>query len=421
MLRRALWLARLLERDRRMNATGADPHSAADHSAGASILGYLHQTRWGLLELLRSRKTDPGRSLTMEMHDDIAWDQNGTPAELKQLKLHVSALSNLTDASDDMWRTLRVWMDNGRPKDPYGPILTLITNSSAGAGSAAALLRVSDRDVATALAQLERTARDSKAKETKKAREQFLRLTPSERTTFIERIYIADQSADMDGVDEEVADHLRPGAPRDAQQFKAYLDLVWGWWGRTSISMLSGKRPSVSVEEMLAVLERIRDQFTLDNLPSLVDVDEVDVKAVLELHEGRPYIHQLNLLQMRPRQLHKAILDYQRAYLQDTRWLDVHLVDYDELEKFSARLVDEWERAFDYMCSELPDTASEDDKRAAGRRLLQALSDSTLSIRTRFQDPFHARGKRHELADLQKIGWHPEFEQHLEKLLLQGA
>lgn len=404
-----------------MNAVDDQSNSETNHTAGASVLGYLHQTRWGLLELLQARKTDPGRSLTLEMHDDIAWDENGTPAELKQLKLHVSALRNLTNASEDMWRTLRVWIDNGRPKDPYGPTLTLITNSSAGEGSAAALLRVSNRDVATALALLEETAQDSKAKETKKAREQFLRLTPAERRTFVERIYVADQSADLDGVDEEVANHLRPGAPRDAQQFAAYLDLVWAWWGRTSISMLSGKRPAVTVEEMLAVLEGIRDQFTRDNLPSLVDVSEVDVDTVLQLHEGRPYIQQLKLLKVRTRQLHKAILDYQRAYLQDTRWLDVHLVDYDELEKFSSDLVDEWERAFDYMCSELPENASDDDKRTAGRKLLQTLSDSSLSIRTRFQEPFHARGKRHELADLQKIGWHPEFEEHLEKLLLQGA
>ncbi|MCK0177103.1 ABC-three component system protein [Mycolicibacterium sp. F2034L] len=404
-----------------MDATGDQSRPDTDHSAGASVLGYLHQTRWGLLELLESRKSDPSRTLTLEMHDDIAWDESGTPTELKQLKLHVSALRNLTDASDDMWRTLRVWMDNGRPKDPYGPILTLITNSSAGTGSAASHLRTSDRDVPTALAKLEKIAREADAKGTRKAREQFLELTPAERRTFVERIYVADQSLDMDGVDEEVANHLRPGAPRDTQQFEAYMDLVWGWWAKTSISMLSGKRSSISVEEMLAALERIRDQFTLDNLPSLVDIDEIDVNAVLQLHEGRPYIQQLKLLRMRTRQLHHAILDYQRAYLQDTRWLDVHLVDYDELEKFSADLVDEWDRAFEYMCSELPDDASEDDKRAAGRRLLQALSDSALSIRTRFQEPFHARGKRHELADLQKIGWHPQFKEHLEQLLLLGA
>ena len=217
----------------------------------------------------------------------------------------------------------------------------------------------------------------------------------------------------------EVAERLRPGAP--IEQFDTYLDLVWAWWTGTSIAMLKRDRGPVPVEEMLTVLERIRDQFTRDNLPLLVDVDEIDVNAGLLQDEGRPYVHQLKILEVLPRQLQKAILDYQQAYLQDTRWLNVHLVDYDELEKFSKRLVDEWERAFDHMCSELPDGASEDDKRKAGRNLLHTLSDSTLSIRARFQDPFHARGKRHELADLRKIGWHPDFEDHLAKLLLEGA
>jgi len=393
--------------------------SRTDHSAAASVLGYLHQTRWGLLELLRARTTDPDRSLTMEMHDDIAWEQDGTPAELKQLKLHVSALRNLTDASEDVWRTLRVWMDAGRAGDPYGPILTLVTNSSAGAGSAASLLRAHGRDVDTALDLLETTARDSKSKETKSARDQFLELTPAERATFVGRIYVADQSADLDGVGDEVATRLRPGAP--TEQFNTYVDLVWAWWARTSIAMLSGQRGPVSVAEALTVLERIRDQFTLDNLPSLVDANEVDLNAVLQQHEGRTYVNQLKLLSVRPRQLEKAILDYQRAYLQDTRWLDVHLVDYDELDKFSARLVDEWERAFDHMCSQLPADAGDEEKRAAGRELLHALGESTLSIRTKFQDPFHARGRRHALADVKKIGWHPEFEEHLAKLLLQEA
>ena len=91
-------------------------HSAAWQAFSATFT----ETRWGLLELLRSRTIDPGRSLTMEMHDDIAWEQDGTPAELKQ-RLHVSALRNLTNASDDLWRTLRVWMDAGRPGDPYRP------------------------------------------------------------------------------------------------------------------------------------------------------------------------------------------------------------------------------------------------------------------------------------------------------------
>lgn len=132
-------------------------------------------------------------------------------------------------------------------------------------------------------------------------------------------------------------------------------------------------------------------------------------------------MHQLRLLEVKPRQLQKAILDYQRAYLQETRWLDVHLVDYDELDRFAAKLVDEWEREFDHMCTVLAADATDEDKRAAGRELLHVLSNSTLAIRKKFQDPSHARGRRHALADVPTIGWHPEFEHHLAEMLLEKA
>ncbi len=393
---------------------GPHPNS---HSAAASALGYLHQTRWGLLELLWSRNTDPSRSLTMEMFDDIAWDYDGTPTELKQLKLHVSTVRNLTDASDDIWRTLRAWMDAGRPGDTYGPTLTLITNATAGTGSAASHLRVStDRDVTTARTKLEHTARNSTTTGTKAARDQFLRLPPSERATFVGRIFIADQSADLDGVEDEVATLLRPGAPTDPYQFDMYLEQVWGWWAKTTIAMLRGQRPAVSVTEVLTVLERIRDGYTRDNLPSLIDTEDINLDSLQ--HENRTYVHQLHLLNLAARPLQKAILDYQRAYLQETRWLEVDLVDYAELDTFTARLVDEWERAFDHMLAQLPDEAGDADKQRAGRELLNSLSESALSIRAKFQQPFHARGRRHALADDRKIGWHPEFDTHLAQLLL---
>ena len=132
------------------------------------------------------------------MHDDIAWEQGGTPAELKQLKLHVSALRNLTDASDDMWRTLRVWMDNGRPRGSRtGQIPHARHQQQRWSRFRGFPPPGPGRDVTTALAQLENTARDSTSKETRAAREQFLRLTPTERVAFVGRIYIADQSADI--------------------------------------------------------------------------------------------------------------------------------------------------------------------------------------------------------------------------------
>ncbi len=393
----------------------------AAHSAAASVLGYLHQTRWGLLELLRAKGDNPDLSLTLEMHDDVAWEDAGTPTELKQMKLHVKALKDLTDSSDDMWRTLGVWLDNGRPRDVHGPVLTLVTNSSAAEGSAASMLRpdAATRDPAAAAGLLAAVAAKSTNKETKKARDKFLELSPAERMVFVERIYVADESADLDDVDEEVATRLRPGAP--TQHFDTYLDQVWGWWGRTSLAMLRGRTERITVAGMRTALERVRDQFASENLPVLVQADEIDLEAALQQHEDRTFVHQLKWVKVQPRQLQKAILDYQVAYLQETRWLAEHLVDYDELERFTAKLIDEWEREFDFMCGELGEEASEEEKRSAGRSLLHTLSNSTLAIRARFDDATHARGRRHALADGPDLGWHPDFQTHLEQLLLEHA
>ncbi|UXF67503.1 ABC-three component system protein [Rhodococcus qingshengii] len=402
------------------HASVAQTEKDESHSAAASVLGYLHQTQWGLLELLRRKKRFPDATLTLEMHDDVAWDIGGTPVELKQLKLHTTGLSSLGDSSPDIWRTIGVWLDNGRPTDPYGPILTLVTNSVAIDGSIAALLRATPdtRKVADALELLESIAVKSSNKVTAKARAKFLALDPSERATFVERMYVADASEDLAGVEEEVRDLLSPGAPRE--HFDIYFDQVVGWWSRISRNMLV-ENSAISVGQLLSALERIRDQFSSENLPSLVEADEIDVQLLNDQHADRTYIKQLHLIGTKPRPIEKAILDYQRAYLQETRWLDRDLVDYIELERFAAQLVDEWERAYDFMCGELSDGVTDDELRKAGRQLLQALSDSSLNIRARFTDPFFSRGRRHALADDSRIGWHPNFEEHLKSLLLESA
>lgn len=148
------------------------------------------------------------------------------------MKLHIGATPpELTDASTDLRRTLRVWMDGASPGDPYGPVLSLITTSRVGVESAASYLRTVNRDPKVALAKLEETARTSTSKETETSRNQFLALGSADRAAFIERVFVIDQSPDLDGVDEEVALTLRWLAP--TEHFDTFMDQVWGWWSHT--------------------------------------------------------------------------------------------------------------------------------------------------------------------------------------------
>lgn len=400
-----------------MSGSADDVEDSSSHSASASVLGYLHQTQWGLLELLRRKRRSPDATLTLEMHDDVAWDVDGSPTELKQLKLHTTGSNSLGNSSVDLWRTIGVWLDNGRPADPHGPVLTLITNSTATDGSIAAMLRAlpETRNTVEALEELEDVAETSTNRDTKKARAKFMKLGPSGRATFVGRIVVADASNDLSGVEVELRDILMPGAP--LEHFDTYFDQILGWWSRMARVMLSDGL-GLTVGQMLGALERIRDQFSSENLPPLVYPDEIDVSLLRGQHTDRTYIQQLLLIGLKPRPIEKAILDYQRAYLQETRWLERDLVDPVELDRFEESLVDEWEREYDFICNELDEDASESDRQRAGRKLLNILSNSTLAIRARFDDPFFSRGQRHALADQSKIGWHPSFEDHLAKMLL---
>jgi hypothetical protein len=390
---------------------------SSNHGAAASALGYQYQTDWCLLELLRRGTTRPDASISLEMHDDVAWEQAGSPRELIQVKHHQQAQGHLGDASPDVWRTIQVWLDNGRPADPAGPVLTLVTTSIPSPDSAAFALRDGrDRDEDSALALLELAAARSTDARTAAARARFLGMSPQERLVFVSRIYVADGSPPVDDVDSAIRRALIWALPRGQED--TFLALVWRWWSAVALDMLRGRRGPVSVTEARIQIDDIRDTFGAESLPTLVELADVNEDEVVTVHGDRTFVHQMRWVRLGTQNLRRAIVDYYRAVTQTTDWLDRDLVGLAELERFEANLKDEWARAFEDMLEDLPDDADEETKADLGKALLRRLRDSTaVTVRSRYTDPFFARGKRHELADIQEIGWHPEFQQRLEQLL----
>ncbi|OEJ21924.1 hypothetical protein AR457_38990 [Streptomyces agglomeratus] len=146
------------------------------HDAAPNAVGYQHQTWWALVELLRSGPHRPDAAITLELYDDIALDDAGTPTELLQVKHHQASGRRLTDRAMDVWKTIQVWMDMASPGDPDGPALVLVTTQTAAPGSAMACLRATGRDEQAALTLLEAVAAEEGAKETRPTRQQFLSL-----------------------------------------------------------------------------------------------------------------------------------------------------------------------------------------------------------------------------------------------------
>jgi len=139
---------------------------------------------------------------------------------------------------------------------------------------------------------------------------------------------------------------------------------------------------------------------------------------VVAAHESSPFVHQMRWVEYNQVNLRKAIVDYHRAVTQTVKWVAEDLIGLQELQRFEDNLRDEWARVFADMVEDLGEDANEATKISMGKQLLRQLRESTaVNVRSRYNDPFFARGKRQELADRGHVGWHPDFQARLEALL----
>lgn len=386
------------------------------HDASASAIGYLYQVRWALLELLREGRSRPEMSMTIEQLDDVAWHTAaGDPLSALQLKHHTGHQGSLTDYSSDLWRTLKVWADDPRLRQPRGPKLYLVTTAKAPVGSAASLLGVEYRDSDKAAELLEAAATSSKDASTERARQAWVGLSEADRIGIVQRIEILDSQIRVEDLDDAIEQELWLVAPRGHEaDFRAELD---SWWMTVSIDMLRKARVSISVGELKAKLDDVRDRFLPDNLLT-IDIP-ITQEAAMEQHGQRPFVRQLEFIDATPVMLRHAVMDFHRAVAQTTEWLDRNLLEMSEFDRFKEKLNDEWEMAFDDMVDDLPPTATDEDRVKAGKRLYRQLRDSVaVQVRPRYTEAFYARGIRHEIADGCSRGWHPDFESLVEHLTL---
>jgi hypothetical protein len=170
------------------------------YSASESLQGYLYQCRHALLLFLQRNRAAPSVRVSVEKFDDVAFEGGGKPSELIQTK-HRTQPGNLTDLSEDLWKTLRVWSEGVRDNDfPLpGTVFNLITTQTAPDGSAAALLRPArGRDSAKAATLLVAAAKATTSAQLKDACGVFLKLPARKRNAMLADVYVHDAATRTD-------------------------------------------------------------------------------------------------------------------------------------------------------------------------------------------------------------------------------
>ena len=397
-----------------MTAGSGNPFSAVD-----ATLGYLYQVRSALLWSLRRLKIEPEFLVSVETLDDVAFETiGGNPIDLLQTKHHKKGCGSLTDASPDLWKTLRIWFE-GRASGAIPPTatLSLVTTGEAPSGTAASYLRAFPRDVPAAQKALDATASSSTNQNLTAAFEAYLAANSSERTVMLDRIVLLDAAPCVADLDNELRQEVYWAAGKE--HHSAFLDRLEGWWLRRVLRQLAdAARDRIGSVELESQMAELREQFKQDALP--IDEDLLGFTlddATWAAHENSNFVHQLELVKAGRRRIAIAVRDYYRAFEQRSRWLRDDLVVGMDLHQYEARLFEEWEVVFEAMRDELGDAATEEAKELAARSVLAWVERTTIPIRPNVTTPFVSRGSFHMLADEVRIGWHPEFQDRLAHVL----
>lgn len=387
------------------------PHGAAD-----SLTGYLYQVRAALLWSLRRLRGNEDFIVALETLDDVTFQTSGVPSELLQTKHHRRRTAKLTDSSADLWKSLRVWLDGLASREiPPGARLYLLTTAVAQAGSAAAYLRPQGRDVRGAAQRLEGAARSSTSKANAQAYAAFLAISDEDRMAILSNVFIIDAAPSVGDLHGDIASEIRWAMDRRHEE--AFLDRLEGWWMRRVLKQLATTAATgfVLSAEIEAQMSDLREQFKQDSLP--IDEDLLDIDLDDASYAAYPFVLQLELISAGTRRIAAAVRDYYRAFEQRSRWLRDDLILVGDLGAYEKRLLEEWELVFEAICDELGETATDAVKKQAARKVLAWAEQTSIPIRPKVTEPFVTRGSLHMLADDQRLGWHPEFRDLLEKVL----
>lgn len=381
------------------------------------MIGYFYQCRYALLECLRRLPGMQEFTVSLEMLDDIHFETEGEPIELLQTKHHLERVANLTDASPDLWKTIRIWSEGlANSTIPEGSLLFLITTANAAQGAVAHYLKAGpSRDPDRALERLSATAQTSTNVDNRPAYAVFLRLTPEQKATLVNAITVLDAAPTIDDLEEALKVAIFYAV--ESRYLEQYLQRLEGWWYRRAIKQVAnrGLNPILS-EELQAETDRLREQFKQDNLP--IDDEIMSASVDASGYQDRVFVHQLRLIEIGNPRILLAIRNYFRAFEQRSRWLREDLLLVGELDRYEERLIEEWDIHFQQMRDELGQGAAEEARKSAAQALYRWVeTGSHRSIRSGVTEPIIARGTYHMLADNQRVGWHPDFVELLRQLI----
>ena len=390
-----------------------------DFSAKEPSLGYIYQIKYALLLILTTARELENPKVRIESLDDIDIDDINS-LNLYQTKLHITNKGNLTDASVDFWKTIRIWCENISTGaiDIDNTVFNLITTENVPETSVLHNFtenNFSEDNIKEIIKKLELVTIDSTNLTNAKGYEAFQNLSFDIKKKLIKNIRIIDNSIGVEEIDSKIKKQLILSSYPD--HLDAFLEILDGWWLKKAIENLMGKIEHIEANELQIKIANIRDSFNSDSLPNHfpepLEISDEDVETLKE----KKFLKQLEIIELNlnSRTVKRAISDFRRAFEQRSKWLRLHLLNTEEEEQYDKKLQDHWRNIFDIMCDESEDKGQDELKTLGKRFYLDQFANACpqIKIREKFNEDYLTRGSYQILSDTKKVGWHPKFKDEL--------
>jgi hypothetical protein len=389
----------------------AIPDSVLANTAADSAAGYLFQCRLALLLALEAYADHPEWSVSIEQFDDVGFQQGVSPLEAIQSKHH-SVPGNLTDSSEDLWKTLGIWMKWIKDDQLITARMRflLITTAKASSRSAASLLRAEPRNIAQAENILLGICQTSSNVKNQVAYSDFLHLPDASRVALLNAITILDNYPGVADLQQRLKKVLVHVAPRGKEEL--LLEQLEGWWFQVSIRALIGMKPRVTLVEIQEKIDEIRDGLKRQSLP-VAFASYNPTKDMFDSSDSRDFVRQLRLVEIGQQRILLAVRDFYRAFEQRSEWARDGLIFDGEMEHYERALIEAWEPRFAKMGDDLGTLCDDSAKCPAGEGLFTWAEQEVYFPLRNVSERFIWHGSFHILADSRKIGWHVDYLQRL--------
>lgn len=303
------------------------------------------------------------------------------------------------------------------PSLPSRVRFVLLTTGFAPEGSTASLLRPTlngqRRDIEGALSILNGVCATSQNKALAPAFGAFSELAPEMQSSLLGTIDVLDQSPTLQDLEKVIEDRLRMIAPRGKANV-AREQLEGWWWSRVARSLTDTSTALISVLELEARIDDIREVLKRDALPIQIDEAELDDDQLEALDEMK-FVQQLRVIRLGSARIDLAKRDFYRASTQRSRWTRENLLFDGEVGRFEKTLIEEWEPRFHSMRDKLGSKRESKDVQQAGQELYYWVeAEARFPFRNVLQR-FLSVGSFNILANDLRVGWHRDFLKKLSK------